>query len=163
MFYDENANFPQRGEIYYIDSYVSVGRAISPKKGRPAVIVSRNERNKGSGTVQVVYLTHSDGANSRNPRLMNKSYDRVHDSLVVCDQIHTVDKALVGDFIARVDDRDMYDIEHRILNGLCIDPERHCDTTQLQAHIMQTENSGTNEDSIYKRMYFELIDHLRGE
>lgn len=162
MFYEDKVNYPQRGEIYYIDSYVSVGRAIAPKQGRPAVIVSRNERNKGSGTVQVVYLTHSEGANSRNPRLMNNNYDRVHGSLVVCDQIHTVDKSLVGDFIARVDDRDMYDIEHRILNGLCIDPERHCNTKQLENYIVMTENN-KDEDNVYKRMYYELIDHLRGE
>lgn len=162
MYFDDKANFPQRGEIYYIDSYVSVGRAMSPKQGRPAIIVSRNERNKGSGTVQIAYLTHSNGANRRNPVLERAEYDKLKGSVVVCDQIHTVDKNLVGDFIARVDDTDMYDIEHRILNGLCIDPERHCDTRHLENYIVK-EDLKVNEDLVYKRMYYELIDHLRGE
>lgn len=165
MFYEENANYPHRGEVYYIDSYVSIGRAISPKQGRPAVIMSRNERNRGCGTVQIVYLTHSDGANSRNPRLENSLYGKIKDSIVVCDQIHTIDKKLIGDFIARVDDTDMRFIESRILNGLCIDPERHCSTDELKSYIANTdyENKLKEDDGIYKRMYYELIDHLRGE
>ena len=161
MFYEEKANYPQRGEVYYVASYVSVGRAMSPKTGRPAVVVSRNERNKNSGTVQVVYLTHSDGSNSRNPQLLRSEYNKVLGSTVVCDQIHTVDKELLGDFVARVGDTDMYHIEHRILNGLCINPERH--VSSIKEEKTNTSNVNSDENSFYKRMYFELIDHLRGE
>lgn len=161
MCYDETTcEYPRRGEVYYIDSYVSVGRAMSPKQGRPAVIISRNERNRGSGTVQIVYLTHSEGVNQRNPVLENADYNKVRGSVVVCGQIHTVDKNLIGDFITRVHDEDMKIIEKGILNSLFINPENHCDLmvdTSIQPCTLE------NEDSIYKRMYYELIDHLRGE
>ena len=107
-----------------------------------------------------MYLTHSEGSNQRNPVLEKADYNKVRGSVVVCGQIHTVDKNLIGDFITRVHDEDMKIIEKGILDSLFINPENHCDLmvdTSIRPCTLE------NEDSIYKRMYYELIDHLRGE
>ena len=48
----------KRGQMYYIHKRppFKESRELDPKGGRPAIIVSRDEDNFMSGTVNVVYL-----------------------------------------------------------------------------------------------------------
>lgn len=161
MQYEDNlsTSILKRGEIHYIESYVSVGRAISPKSGRPAIILSNTSRNMNSGTVEVVYLSHSDGVNSKgNPVLEDYNYGKVINSVVVCSQVHTVDKNLVGDFITNISEKDLSRVEECVCKNLGVNLDLIKNNILIAGH-----DEPKNEDGFYKRMYFELIDHIRGE
>ena len=91
-----------RGDVYWINFDPSVGSEIQKK--RPAVIVSNNDSNKYISRVQVIPLTSN----------VNRVYPcealvliRGKQGKVMADQLTTVDKSRVGDFIGTLHTEDM--------------------------------------------------------
>lgn len=87
-----------RGEVYYINSFPTVGH--EQKSGRPAVIVSNDENNAHSGTYEICYMTLQD-----KPKLPTHVYiDRgpCIKSTILCEQITTVSEEKLGDFMCRI-------------------------------------------------------------
>ena len=99
----------RRGDIYYINRRTCdnpVGSEQLP--GRPAIVVSNDENNEFSPTLEIVYLTtkpkpnlptHVDIKSSPKP------------SIALCEQINTVDKERVGDYLATCSEYEMMLIE----------------------------------------------------
>ena len=83
----------KRGEIYYVaPSYSETGSEMW--SGRPAVIVSNDQNNRFSSTVEVCYMT-------TRPKSDLPTHVVVHatgkQSTVLCEQISSVDKSRLGD------------------------------------------------------------------
>lgn len=102
-----------RGEIYHIHRAETVGH--EQRGDRPAVIVSNNTGNEHSPVVEVVYLTTQD----KNPlptHVQIRSSPRY--SIAMCEQIVTVDKSRLGDFLGRATEDEMQRIDKALAVSL---------------------------------------------
>lgn len=85
-----------QGQVYYIHRYPNYGAEIDPKKGRPAVIISRDEDIRRYNHVMVAYFS-STGRDDQP----TQSYAKIGvvQGWTRCEQIDSVDKTLVGDLV----------------------------------------------------------------
>lgn len=106
----------KRGDIYYVESYYSVGS--EQRAGRPAVIVSNEKNNEFSATVELVYLTTA-------PKHDMATHVQVHGtgkvSTALCEQVHTVDKQRLGGFCGYCTEQEMYSIDIALMVSLGIE------------------------------------------
>lgn len=181
----------KRGQMYYIHKRPPFreSRELDPKGGRPAIIVSRDEDNFMSGTVNVVYLTSEHNIRFLRDTQFKLTGGRIARSVAKCEQIDTVDKQCLGDYIG-----DCSAEELDLLNkALCLSLNIHADVENsvenvenvaraeeikaMQAHIdmLTAENhdlkkmcasaSDTHykeEAERYKQMYSDLVRTLAG-
>lgn len=82
-----------RGDIFYVNKGDNNGS--EQKAGRPALIVSNDLNNKYSTTVEVVYLT----TKKKHPLPTHVEVRGRVPSIVLCEQITTVDKKRLGAFV----------------------------------------------------------------
>lgn len=108
----------KRGEVYYADLSPVVG---SEQGGvRPIVILQNNVGNKYSPTVIVAAIT-SQLAKAKIPthiELPASSYFLPKDSVVLLEQIRTIDKARLKEKITTIDSKKMEEINRAILISL---------------------------------------------
>lgn len=108
----------KRGEVYYADLSPVVG---SEQGGvRPIVILQNNVGNKYSPTVIVAAIT-SQLAKAKIPthiELPASSYFLPKDSVVLLEQIRTIDKARLKEKITTIDGKKMEEINRAILISL---------------------------------------------
>lgn len=178
----------KRGQMYYIHKRppFKESRELDPKGGRPAIIVSRDEDNFMSGTVNVVYLTSEHNIRFLRDTQFKLTGGKMIRSVVKCEQIDTVDKQCLGDYIG-----DCNAEELDLLNkALCISlnihtsvgnsvesVERAEEVKVMQVYIDQltAENAdlrkmcagASNTDykeeaERYKQMYQDLVRTLAG-
>lgn len=168
-----------RGEVYYITSkFDTVGS--EQRSGRPAVIVSNNANNEHSECVEVCYLTLQE----KTPLPTHVFIDRgpCVNSTILCEQITTISKERVGDYMCRIPD----DIEDKVDEALAISlgltlvehpvscsSKKDNKESELQAYIdvLHKENESlikdiealkenANRADMYERMYNDLLDRL---
>ena len=96
----------ERGDIYWVNLNPTQGSEIN--KLRPCVIVSANAINKARRTVIILPLSSS--AQSRLPLLILVSCLK-KSSVLVCDQIRTVDKTRFGDKLGKLSLKEMMELE----------------------------------------------------
>lgn len=162
----------KRGEIFYIGSgYQEIGS--EQRAGRPAVVVSNNIANEHSRVVEIVYLTtqpksdlptHIDIRSSAKP------------SIALCEQICSVSKDRVGDYMGKCTDYEMKMIDAALLISLGIEVppikviERKADEKPTAAE-MQIETQHPNvpydeyikmqvERDTYKGLYDGLLEKV---
>lgn len=106
----------RRGEIYYIEPG---GNAIGSEQrsGRPAVIVSNEQNNRYSGTVEAVYLTTQTKRNLPT-HVTVKGTGR--ESTALCEQISTIAVERIGQLYGTCDDDEMREIENAMMISLGI-------------------------------------------
>ncbi len=108
----------KRGEIYFADLSPVVG---SEQGGvRPVLIIQNNVGNKYSPTVIVSAIT-SQLSKARLPTHIELSSSQYHlpkDSVVLLEQIRTLDKRRLMDKIASIDNFKMKEIDRAILISL---------------------------------------------
>jgi mRNA-degrading endonuclease toxin of MazEF toxin-antitoxin module len=118
-----NANI-NRGDIFYITedpSKSATGAEIWAD--RPGLVISNDALNKTSNCVEVVYLTTSPNKRPAPTHIAVKSGNKM--AMAMCEQIHTVDKARLTDFIGSITEDEMMDIEGGILFSLQINRGRN--------------------------------------
>lgn len=98
-----------RGDVYWVNFDPAVGSEI--KKMRPAIIVSNNSNNKYMSRVQVIPLTSN----------VNKVYPcetivLIHgkQGKALADQITTVDKSRLGEYMATLSRSELTNIDNII-------------------------------------------------
>lgn len=106
-----------RGEVYYV---LPDGNEVGSEQhsGRPSIIVSNNQNNKNSATVEIVYLT------TREKRaLMTHVFISTAQlpSTAICEQIFTVDKTRLGSYSGKLTEREMKDVELAMMVSLGLD------------------------------------------
>ena len=110
-----------RGDIYYCDLGDTDG---SVQRGyRPVLIIQNNTGNLFSPTLIVAPITTIIKKEHMPTHiLIGKSFGLTEDSMVMLEQIHTVDKTeQIGEFVGRVSKTEMQKIDEalRVSVGLC--------------------------------------------
>ena len=104
-----------RGEIYYADLSPVVG---SEQGGiRPVLVVQNNVGNKYSPTVIVAAIT-SQLTKAKLPthiELDKDKYNLKKDSVVLLEQIRTLDKRRLGDKVSSLDDMAMQKVDFALI------------------------------------------------
>ena len=107
-----------RGEIYFADLSPVVG---SEQGGlRPVLIIQNNVGNKDSPTVIVAAIT-SQLSKAKIPthvELPCKQYNLPKDSVVLLEQIRTIDKRRLNEKVSALDFRKMKEVDRAILISL---------------------------------------------
>lgn len=160
----------KRGEIYYIKSnFQEVGNEMH--SGRPAVIISADSINGTGGTVSVVYMTTQPRYESPT-HVTTRSTLRV--STIICEQVTTVSKERVGDYIGKLPDSELRAVETGIMISLGLDPYSADEAEEEPEEKVTTNNyvihAGDDsrvlvavletERDVYKRLYTELQERL---
>ena len=107
-----------RGEVFYIVSnYDNVGS--EQRAGRPAVVVSNNLNNEHSRCVEICYLTLQE----KSPLPTHVKIDRgeCFNSTILCEQITTVSKERIGDYMCRLPDEVMDKVDKALIISLGVD------------------------------------------
>ena len=104
-----------KGDIFYVMKYSNViGSEID--NGRPAVIVSNNIGNQYSEVVEVVYLT----TKAKKPLPTHVPIMCKEPSTALCEQISSISKERIGDYICTVTDEEMIAIDKALKVSLGI-------------------------------------------
>lgn len=142
-----------RGDIFYImqDSYVG----SEQKPGRPGIIVSNDLANKHSPNVEVVFLTSQD-----------KKYLPTHveviarvPSTAMCENIQTVSKERLSDFIRSCTTSEMKAIDKALLHSLGIEAPVVFGGTQ-ESEVPKAVSEAEVERNLYKALYEQLLDKV---
>lgn len=160
-----------RGDIYWIapNQYrYEVGSVQAPN--RPAVIVSNNENNDHSTTVEIVYLTTAPKKNLPTHTVIRSANSA---STALCEQISTISVEQLGDYMGKVTPDEMYNIETCMLVSLGIDlgssendqpaesaPSNNTPEPQIGANVLVHTSAIQKEAEIYKSLYFELLGRI---
>lgn len=109
----------KRGEIYYVNLCPIVG---SEQGGiRPVAILQNDKGNLHSRTTIVAAITSRLYKPNLPTRVIFKSDCMKKKSIVLLEQIRTIDKSRLGRFVGSMDDKTMKRIEKAILISFGID------------------------------------------
>lgn len=110
-----------RGDLYYVDLEPVVG---SEQGGlRPALIIQNNIGNFYSPTVIVAALSGriDTKANMPTHHLIKANGRLEDDSLVLLEQIRTVDKSRLHEFAGHLNESDMLDVDKCLAISIALD------------------------------------------
>lgn len=102
-----------RGDIYYIEKAGYTGS--EQEAGRPAIIVSNDQCNQYSPTVEVVYLTTQPKADLPTHVTIRSTRK---ESTALCEQIDSISTSRIGDFIGTATDDEMIRINTALMISL---------------------------------------------
>lgn len=106
----------RRGDIFYI----ARGGATTGSEqyaDRPAIIVSNNECNKHSNVIEVVYIT-TQPKEDLPTHVTIRSTGRI--SIALCEQVSSVSTERVNNYMGRVTDQEMENIDIALMISLGI-------------------------------------------
>lgn len=146
----------KRGQIYYIHKKPPYegSREINPKNGRPAIIVSRDEDNYMSGTVMVVYLTSGSNIRFQRETQFKLSAGKAIRSVAKCEQIATIDKQCIGDYICDISEEELFQLNKTLTVALDID------TQQSDAKIRSELAKEREQHKMEVQMLYERSKYL---
>jgi mRNA interferase MazF len=100
----------KRGEIYWINFPNSNGREL--KEIHPALVISNDKQNRFSPLIVVVPITSlKENEEVFSFQLLIRLKK---ESIILVDQIRTIDRNKFGDKISEIDDKTMEKVEKRI-------------------------------------------------
>lgn len=105
-----------KGEIYYIYPRESIG--CEQHGGRPGIIVSNDMGNEFSKVVEVVYLTTREKKPLPTHVEINSAKCK---STALCEQIETVSKERIGNYVNTVTQNEMKKLEEALMVSLGVD------------------------------------------
>lgn len=111
----------KRGDIYYANlGETNIGSEQSGT--RPVLIIQNNIGNKYSPTVIVVCMTSKIFKNEipTHVRLCAGNYNLPADSLVLCEQIRTIDKTRLFNYISRLNKDDEIRVNSALRLSICL-------------------------------------------
>lgn len=149
----------KRGQIYYIHKKPPYegSREINPKNGRPAIIVSRDEDNYMSGTVMVVYLTSGSNIRFQRETQFKLSAGKAIRSVAKCEQIATIDKQCIGDYICDISEEELFQLNKTLTVALDID------TQQADAKIRSELAKEREQHKMEVQMLYERNKDLEAQ
>ena len=114
-----------RGDVFYITGYKKNVES-EQDQSRPAIVVSNNKCNTYSPVVEIVFLTSVEKA----------KYMPTHvevmcqiPSVALCEQIHSISKGRLGEFIRTCTDEEMEKIDNAIMISLGIKQKTRIQST----------------------------------
>lgn len=137
-----------RGDMYYVVNNGYGG--TDTKQGRPAVIVSNDVGNKHSSMVEVVYLTSQD----KKPLPTHVSLMCRLPSIAKCENIQTVSKDRLSEFIRKLSDEEMKRIDQALICSLGL-------ALPAKPAVPQKDRSEVEvERDLYKELYEQILNKL---
>lgn len=125
-----------RGEIYYCyNNYKEVGSELHHKKGRPCILVSKEDICINSPIVTVVYLSASPKTDYPTHVIINNEHMQ---STAIGESPNSVSKARLSECVGKATEAEMRAIDKALAEGLDLE------------HLMNT-----NEQS--RKLYEELL------
>lgn len=169
-----------RGEVFYITSkFDTVGS--EQRSGRPAVVVSNRLNNEHSECVEICYLTLQE--KKELPTHVKVTSGACINSTVLCEQITTISKERIGDYMCRLSDDIMDKVDKALLVSL--DLEYLLSKVPAQVNSPAPVSSDSSDEvsklkedysailsevevlrvraekaEVYERMYNELLDKI---
>ncbi len=161
----------KRGDVFYI---YKLGNTTGSEQesGRPAVIVSNDENNNHSATVEIVYLT-------TKPKAMLPTHVKIKatplESTALCEQITSVAIERLGDFISCCNEAEMKQIDKALAISIGLDANVQSEETEkveavtIREPVVSAEPQPYEstellrlqiEKETYKSMYESLLQRL---
>ena len=142
----------RRGDIFYIANSKCYATNPSVEAGRPGIVVSCDELNEHSPSVEVVYLTTKD----KKPMATHVPILCKINSTALCETIYTVSKDRLGDYVRTCSDKEMAEIDKGMLHSLGIA------TTYIEREVEEAYTQDSSalavERNLYKNLYEQLLD-----
>ncbi len=132
-----------RGDIFVVNKFYGIVGS-EQDSGRPAVIVSNNVGNQHSECVEIVYLTTKD----KKPLPTHTEVLCKVPSTALCEQVHTVYKERLGDFIRSATGAEMAAIDEALKISLDLNDKRQRATLEEQKRII--DNQGGQIETLLK-------------
>ena len=154
----------KRGDIVYIENHKKImDFSAVQDANRPAIIVSNDSGNKFSNVVEVVYLTSQD----KKPLPTHCTVMCRVPSIALCEQVCTVSKDKIGDFVRTCTDKEMKAVNECIKISLGLTDSATHDvpiaTTAPEAPVASEELIRLSaERDTYKKLYEKLLDKITG-
>ena len=142
-----------RGDIFYVMKVDPI-TGSEQEQGRPAVIVSNDIGNEHANIVEVVYLTTKD----KKPLPTHVEVKSNVLSTALCEQITTVSKDRLGQFIRQCTYEEMKALDKAMMISLGIEPPD--ETVAIVQHDDETESAAAIERDLYKRLYEQLLEKV---
>ena len=109
-----------RGDIYYADLNPTVG---SEQGGvRPLVILQNNVGNRYSPTVIVAAITASPKKPLPTHAAIGHACGRLKESFVLLEQIRTIDRSRLREYVGRLDEQEMKKIDEGLAISVGLAP-----------------------------------------
>ena len=142
-----------RGDIFYIMQGSYVGS--EQKSGRPGIIVSNDLANKHSPNVEVVFLT------SQEKKALPTHVEVIArvPSIALCENIQTVSKERLSDFIRSCTTSEMKAIDNALLCSLGIEAPSVVWSTK-ETEVSKAVSEAEVERNLYKALYEQLLDKV---
>lgn len=142
----------RRGDIFYIANSKCYATNPSVEAGRPGIVVSCDELNEHSPSVEVVYLTTKD----KKPMATHVPILCKINSTALCETIYTVSKDRLCDYVRTCSDKEMSEIDKGMLHSLGIA------TTYIEREVEEADTQDSSalavERNLYKNLYEQLLD-----
>lgn len=142
-----------RGDIYYVHRYSTTGNEIAT--GRPAIIISNDRLNGKLKVVEVVFLTSKPKQPAPEHVSINSSGKL---STVICEQITSVDKDCLGNFLGVCTPDEMKRIDAALLSSL--DLSAYADHRMSDEQVLLRLTDIKAERDVYKKMYDDLFERM---
>ena len=123
----------RRGEIYFADLDPHYGSEQGGK--RPVVVIQNNTGNKFSPTVIVAAVKSKISKKPNQPThvLIDKNPAFSRPSVVLLEQIFTIDKERINNFMGLTSEWEMEQIEKALKCSLALDQENTCNQNRKSA------------------------------
>ena len=105
----------KRGEIYYVDLSPTVGSEQDDI--RPVLILQNNIGNRFSPTTIVASITSREKKNQLPTHVSIRTEGLRCESVALLEQIRTIDKTRLGEYIGRLDKETMGKVDHAIIGS----------------------------------------------
>ena len=149
-----------RGDIFYVYRNAYDVTGSEQDAGRPGVIVSNNIGNEKSDIVQVVYLTSQE----KTPMPTHTEVVCKLPSVAICEQVCTVSKKRLGDYIKTCTDDEMRRIDECLRISLALDePVKEvqiADQTSVDQESYKDLLEARIGRDLYKKLYEDTLERL---
>lgn len=109
----------KRGDIYFTTLEDGIGSEQSGR--RPVIIVQNDLGNLYSNTVIVVPVTSAGKKPMPTHVKLGREYGLFRESIALAEQIMTLDKRRLGEYVGQIDDIKMVEIDDALKASLGID------------------------------------------
>lgn len=137
---------------------------ISGEKTRPCVIVSNNIFNLFSGSVTVLPITSKSNKQKPQPTHVDINVTSDRDSVITCENMFTIPKYAVAQFIGILDDETMAKVDHCLKMALGFEemPNEFVKYTQpeveLEGQTTDRESAPKEPKKILNRVYIHTSE-----
>lgn len=149
----ETTNEPkyERGQIYYVSKTAQVGNEMIA--GRPAVIISNDRVNSKLNVVEVIYLTTRTKCQAPEHIIIHSTNVT---STTICEQITTVDKSRLREYIGTCTAEEMELIDIALLNSIGL--EKYINASNIyDDKLIKLEAKAESLQLIIDRLFEKML------